>query len=177
MDEEKKKIYIEALKHLIELNGLNKALGGKSIFTPTLLSENICRDIMSYDNRKENERDHDALEGDKKIEIKATSSSEGVTTINMSAKVAKLLWLQFDYDEKIIIFNEIEYDLLKKEIKKKESKVSPEDETVIKCEELYDKKRKTITLSKYSFKDIKRISMYDLSELNTQQNHQKENEI
>jgi len=88
---------LESLEHLRKLNELNAKLGGKSIVTPTLISESLCKELFGLSNRQKGCRDHDALYEGKKIEIKATSSEKGTTTINNNSNYDYLFWLFFDY--------------------------------------------------------------------------------
>lgn len=151
--------FINYLKHLIALNNINRKLGGKSIVTPVMFSEKLCRKILNLGDRERGSKDHDAKEEDLKIEIKATSSCKGTTTYNPKNKVDKYIWMFLDYEKKKIIFKET------KELKK--INVSKDD---IECEEVVVvsddvKNRESITLSQYDWKVLKTISMDTLEEI------------
>lgn len=44
--------FIIYLKHLIALNEINRRLGGKSIVTPVMFSEKLCRKILNLNDRE-----------------------------------------------------------------------------------------------------------------------------
>lgn len=151
--------FIIYLKHLIALNEINKKLGGKSIVTPVMFSEKLCRKILNLSDREKGSKDHDAKDGELKIEIKATSSKKGTTTFNRNNSVDKYVWMYLDYEKKRIIFKETK--------KLKKIKASEDD---IECEEVAVvaddiKNRESITLSQYEWKVLKTISMDTLEEI------------
>lgn len=155
--ENRKYIYINSLRYLIELNELNKQLGGKSIVTPVLLSESLCKDLFKLDGRKAS--DHDAVDLDGlKIEIKATSSKKGTTTYNSDSAPDIYIWMFFDYDNKIIEIKSASKDEFDKNIT---TTTEDDSEVIITANQL--SKRKSITLSNIKWTFIAKISMLDLN--------------
>ena len=96
MSSHDKSFYIKYLEHLIELNKLHsKQWKGKTIITPTLISEILCKYLLEFEDRRKGERDYDALKDGAKYEIKATSKKSGDTTYNPDSKVDYFVWIFF----------------------------------------------------------------------------------
>lgn len=95
ISEEKFCTYYFALKKVYELH--RKYDFGKTPDIPSGFSEALCRQILSLD--RGDDRSHDAIDRDgKRIEIKATGTSEGKTTISKSNEFDILFWIYIDFD-------------------------------------------------------------------------------
>jgi hypothetical protein len=87
--------YYFALKKLYELH--RKYEFGKSPDIPSGFSEMLCRHILSLD--RGSDRTHDAIDNDQnKIEIKATGTPQGKTTISYTNKFDILFWVFIEFD-------------------------------------------------------------------------------
>ena len=146
----------------------------KTIVTPCLFSENLCKELLELKERNNGEKDHDATDNcGNKYEIKATSSSKGTTTYNPKSTVKYLIWMFFDYANEEIVIKQIDYKKLKSEIqsKKLESRKSEDDtsEISININDFENiKTRKTITLGNIEenqWECVKYYCMRSLKEL------------
>ncbi|MBN1969394.1 MAG: hypothetical protein JXR48_03880 [Candidatus Delongbacteria bacterium] len=122
MEEEKYKkyvVYYRKFKELVKLHrefefGLNPQL-------PSVFSEGLSKLLLDYSNW--DNRDFDAKVDGKAVEIKATGSVEGTTTINLKKirknknNFAYLLWVYFDLDRDEILLKKITYENLEEKIK------------------------------------------------------------
>lgn len=161
LSSEKKADFKKSLEYLQKLNDLNAKLGGKSIVTPTLISESLCKELFGLEDRQKGCRDHDALYEGKKVEIKATSSKKGTTTINKNLNYDYLFWLFFDYEN-----NEIEVKITNSKKDEIGNFDSDEDEEEISLPVKDFKKRKCVQLSKIKeWNQTFRIKMSNLTEI------------
>lgn len=63
---------------------------------PSKYTEELCRVVFNFSNRKD--KSHDAIDSNgNKIEIKATIGGASATTINTALPFDKLYWLRFDF--------------------------------------------------------------------------------
>jgi len=91
--------YYCALKKVYELH-LEYGFG-KSPDIPSGFSESLCRFLLNAS--KGTDRTHDAISADgKSIEIKATGTSEGKTTISNSNAFDKLVWIFIEFEKDIV---------------------------------------------------------------------------
>lgn len=87
--------YYKCLKQLVSLHKKNEF--GKNPPIPEVFSEKLCRHLCNL--IPSNTRDFDANTVDNnKIEIKATGTETGTTTINLNVEIDDLYWLVFDFD-------------------------------------------------------------------------------
>lgn len=140
-----KDFYIKYLATLLKLNKMHSGKWeGRSLITPTLLSEELCKYLLNLGDREPGAKDHDAIKDGKKYEIKATSDVRGTTTFNPNVNVDYCMWIFFDYKNEELVIKKTEFNNLKKV---KTKKVEEEIDFVIKANEVKDK-RQTIQLSK-----------------------------
>lgn len=86
--------YYECLKQLVLLHKKNEF--GKNPPIPEVFSERLCRHVCNLDIS--NTRDFDAKTiTNKKVEIKATGTEKGTTTINLNVEIDDLYWLVFNF--------------------------------------------------------------------------------
>lgn len=112
---------------------------------PVLFTEALCRHI--YQMKKSNIKDYDALRGNKKIEIKATSNKSGRTTINLASNFDVLYWLYFNYEKDKLIVTKMPRERFKDE------------------KSLDDNKRDNITLANKKKEDDK-VDVYKITKEN-----------
>ena len=95
--------YYFALKRLYELH--KEFRFGKTPDIPSGFSESLCWFILGAKVAKS--RQHDAISSDgKRVEIKATGTAEGRTTISNSSDFDFLVWLHIDFDkDSVFIYN------------------------------------------------------------------------
>ncbi|ELB1485225.1 hypothetical protein QPP83_004521 [Vibrio parahaemolyticus] len=91
---------------------------GSNPHIPPVFSERLVRAILSYG--KWHNRDFDAEHNGKGVEIKATGSLSGTTSINVdsikSEHFSHLIWVYFDFDNRTAVLQRIEkQDLLEDE--------------------------------------------------------------
>lgn len=67
----------------------------RNLVTPVLISQSIVKVLLDLEDYKGKE--YDARKNDLFYEIKASSSSDGQTTINMKSKPHVLVWIHIDY--------------------------------------------------------------------------------
>lgn len=89
------KNYYKKYKELSTIHKEIFGLGNNPII-PSLYSENLCRFI--YNMEKSDTKESDAIIGNKIVEIKATTSKKGITTINPYRKFDVLFWLFIDVE-------------------------------------------------------------------------------
>lgn len=95
ISEEKYNAYFFALKSVFGMHREYKF--GKSPDIPSGFSESLCRHILNL--QKSNDRTHDAINTKSElIEIKATGSKEGKTTISNKNKFDLLIWMFVDFE-------------------------------------------------------------------------------
>lgn len=144
------------IRKLISLNKLHKKIYGNAhIDVPVLLSESLCKFILKLKDKEEKDKSYDAVDNSGlKYEIKATSGKEGKTTYNPHSKVDFLVWMFFDFDNKIINIKKTNYD-----------------------DRLYDpnfgSNRKNITLSTLEWDELKIISMKSLKAIKRKKDNDK----
>lgn len=92
--------YINALK---SVDGIHKTVFGKdkNLVTPVLISQGIVKYLLKLDDYLGGV-EYDAIKNEETYEIKATSSDEGTTTINLKSKPDHLLWIYIDYSNGLI---------------------------------------------------------------------------
>ena len=98
---QKLKKYINRLK---KVDMVHKEIFGenKNLVTPVLISQGIVKRLLKLNDYKDG-TEFDALKDGKTYEIKATSSDEGTTTINLKSKPDILVWIYIDYNNSKII--------------------------------------------------------------------------
>jgi len=74
---------------------------------PALYSESLCRFLFNM--QKSNNKEYDAVLDDNQIEIKATSSKSGTTSINPYSKFDILYWLYFEVGKDCLSVTKIPY--------------------------------------------------------------------
>lgn len=113
--------YYFALKKLYELH--RKHCFGKSPDIPSGFSEELCRFLLGATNGQD--RTHDAITVDGKfLEIKATGSPQGKTTISNANKFDILAWLYIDFDSNTVYIYQLERSLFSLSGDKKRSSIS-----------------------------------------------------
>lgn len=89
-----KDFFVKYLEYLINLNNLHSSeWKERTLITPTLLSEGVCKFLLNLEDRVKGAKDHDAQLDGEKYEIKATSDEQGTTTYNPASKVDKMIWV------------------------------------------------------------------------------------
>lgn len=85
--------------HLKKLASTHKKVFGedKNLVTPTLISQEITKKLLKLKDYSGTDKKFDAEENGKFYEIKATSSEDGTTTINLQSKPHVLVWIYIDY--------------------------------------------------------------------------------
>lgn len=92
--------YYFALKRVYELH--KEFSFGKTPDIPSGFSESLCRYILGA--KPADSRVHDAVSRDgMRLEIKATGTPEGKTTISRSSCFDVLIWLYIDFDKDSVI--------------------------------------------------------------------------
>lgn len=87
--------YYQCFKQFVSLHKKNNF--GKNPPIPEVFSEKLCRHLCNL--VISNTRDFDAKTiENKKIEIKATGTEKGTTTINLNVEIDDLYWLVFNFD-------------------------------------------------------------------------------
>ncbi|BCC09367.1 MULTISPECIES: hypothetical protein [Bacillus cereus group] len=89
--------------------GTGGALGSK-------FTESLCRYL--YNLKTCDGSAFDALDGEKNVEIKATQSRSGTTSINMNVNFDILFWMHFDIDSDKLIIRKINGDIFRAAYKK-----------------------------------------------------------
>ena len=164
--------FIEYLNYLIKLNTLHShEWNGRSLITPTLLSEELCKQLLNLEDRDKGVKDYDAKKDGKKYEIKATSDEKGTTTFNPKATVDYCVWIFFDYKNEELAIRKTEFENLKKV---KSKKVSVEIDFVIKANAIKEK-RKTIQLASVNWENERFFCMKSLKELKKEKNNDTSN--
>lgn len=104
-----KKDFISYYKKYKELSQLHQKLFKKKAKPniPSLYSESLCRFL--YNMKKSNIKEYDAIFEENRIEIKATSSNSGTTTINPYSKFDFLYWLYIDVETDHLQVTKIPY--------------------------------------------------------------------
>lgn len=145
-----KDFYVKYLETLIELNKMHSGKWeGRSLITPTLLSEELCKYLLNLEDREKGAKDHDALKDCKRYEIKATSSKKGTTTYNPDANIDFFIWIYFNYEnEELEIRQTSREEFGKIGTLSNDNKELEDEEVVVKVKELRKGQRKTIQLSK-----------------------------
>lgn len=78
-----------------------KGVGWGEGCLPSKFTEDLCKAVFGFNNRKDKSHDAIANNGDK-IEIKATIGNSSSTTINSSLQFDELYWLRFDFEKDIV---------------------------------------------------------------------------
>jgi hypothetical protein len=103
-------MYYERFKNLVSLH--QQLRFGKNPPLPTVFTESVTRYLLGYSTS--NTRCFDAMFNSKYIEIKATGTREGTTTINFKSirenadNFSHLTWTYFDFYSDKIYFSNIE---------------------------------------------------------------------
>lgn len=163
-----KDFYIKYLATLIELNKMHSGKWeGRSLITPTLLSEELCKYLLKLEDREKGTKEHDALKDGKKYEIKATSSGKGATTYNPDSKVDYFIWIYFNYESEELEIRQISREkFIKNQSSNIDDKEANDEEIVVKVKELINGQRKTIQLSKIKTWEFEKFyCMHSLKEL------------
>lgn len=106
--EEKYNLYFFALKSVFDLH--RECGFGKSPDIPSGFSESLCRHILNL--QKSNDRTHDAVSTKgERIEIKATGSKEGKTTISNKNEFDLLIWMFVDFENDSVKFHRFYRDM------------------------------------------------------------------
>ena len=158
-----KDFYIKYLAALLELNKMHSGKWeGRSLITPTLISEELCKYLLNLEDREIGAKDHDAIKDSIKYEIKATSDERGTTTFNPNANVDYCIWIFFNYKNEELVIKKTEFNNLKKA---KTKKVEEDIDFVIKANEV-KVKRQTIQLSNIKTWEFEKFyKMHSLEEL------------
>lgn len=135
--------YYHCYKQLVRLH--QEFEFGNNPPIPEVFSEKLCRSICNL--LPSHTRDYDALNNNEKIEIKATGTEKGTTSINLTSEFDTVYWLVFDLDNDNLNIT-----------------IIPRKNLPVKNE-----KRSNITLSKYSSGCKKRtfhLTINTISEIN-----------
>lgn len=175
MTDDDKKFYIEYLETLLKLNRLHSGhWKEKTIVTPTLISENLCKALLGLEDREKGKSDHDARFNGKKYEIKATSDEKGVTTYNPKSKVDFFVWIFFNYKNEELVIKQTPFSEIQKSNSKNIKRVGVEE--IVEINNLIGKKkqcRKSIQLSKVQWNIERVFCMKTLKELKKENNDEK----
>jgi len=90
---------------------------GKSPDIPSGYSESLCRSLFNLSTTDTRKNDAKKSNGDL-IEIKATGTEEGKTTISTKGVFTELIWLYFDFENNLLKTYTIEKEKLEIDSKK-----------------------------------------------------------
>ena len=168
-----KDFYVKYLATLIELNKIHSGKwNGKTIITPTLISENLCKYLLNLEDREPGTKDHDAIKDGKKYEIKATSSKKGTTTYNPNSNVDYFIWIYFNYENEELEISQISREEFKNCPSNVDKTEFDDEEIVIKAKDFEKSERKTLQLSKVKTCQTTRFfCMKSLKELKKENNN------
>lgn len=176
MNNNDKSFYIKYLACLIELNKLHSMQWeGKTIITPTLISENLCKYLLGLEDREKGSRDHDAKKDGKKYEIKATSKETGDTTYNPNSKVEYFIWIFFDYINEELVIKKTEYKNIKQAKNGGDNQVENDEEVVVTIGDIISTNqsyRKSIRLKQIHWEEARTFCMRTLKELKKEKNNE-----
>ncbi len=99
--------YYFALKQVWVLHRENNF--GKSPDIPSGFSESLCKHLFNLEDT--NTRDNDARNTEGTIEIKATGTHEGKTTISRVNHFHTLIWLFIDFENDLVRTYKIPYEI------------------------------------------------------------------
>lgn len=91
--------YFFALKTVYSLH--KKCNFGKSPDIPSGYSESLCRSLFNLSTTDTRKNDAKKSNGDL-VEIKATGTKEGKTTISTTGEFKELIWLYFDFENNLL---------------------------------------------------------------------------
>lgn len=161
--------FIEYLNYLIKLNTLHSnEWNGRSLITPTLLSEELCKYLLNLEDREKGVKDYDAKKGGEKYEIKATSKKSGNTTYNPDSKVDYFIWIFFDYTNEELVIQKTEYKNIDKSKIAGNNRIEEDEEVVVNIGEIIGEnqpRRESIQLNQIDWEETRIFCMRTLKEL------------